>query len=352
MQTQNITILGGGLSGLLTAYLLKNEGFTCQILEARNRLGGRIYTFRPDNGPSIELGATWLGKKHRHLLDLLDELEIDIYEQHMGNKAYYEPMSVSPPQLVNLPANDEPSYRIKGGTDRVIRVLAEYLDQTQIHYNQVVKQLREKDDRLEIQTESDHFEADLTISTLPPKLLVSQIDFFPSLPKDFVDIASKTHTWMAESIKIAFTFKDAFWRKSNSSGTIFSNVGPVHEMYDHSINHHFALKGFMDNAYHSISTKQRKELVLDQLRRFYDVKVDKYLSYHECIWQKEPFTFSSYLHPVIPHQHNGHSIFQKSFFDKKLLIAGSETATEFPGYMDGAVESAYRAVEKVKELLS
>ncbi|MCG2590911.1 flavin monoamine oxidase family protein [Rhodohalobacter sulfatireducens] len=352
MQTPNITILGGGLSGLLTAYLLKKEGFTSQILEARSRLGGRIYTFRPGNEASVELGATWLGKKHRHLVGLLNEMKIDIYEQHMGRKAFYEPMSVSPPQLVDLPPNDEPSYRIKGGTDRIIQVLAEQLDQNQIHCNQVVKKLRKKDDRLEIQTGRDHFEADLAISTLPPKLLVSEIDFFPALPKDFVDIASKTHTWMAESIKIAFTFEDAFWRKSQSSGTIFSNVGPVHEMYDHSFNNQFALKGFMDNAYHSISRKQRKELVLEQLRRFYGGKVDSFISYHECIWQKEPYTFSSYLHPVIPHQHNGHSIFQKTFLDKKLLIGGSETATEFPGYMDGAVESAYHAVEKIKELLS
>lgn len=352
MQTPNIAILGGGLSGLLTAYLLKKEGLKSQILEARSRLGGRIYTFRPGNEASVELGATWLGKKHQHLLGLLDELEIDIFEQYMGSKAYYEPMSVSPPQLVDLPANDEPSYRIKGGTDRILQVLAEQLDQNQILCNQVVKKLRKKDDRLEIQTGADLFEADLTISTLPPKLLVSEVEFSPSLPKDFIDIASKTHTWMAESIKIAFTFKDAFWRKSHSSGTIFSNVGPVHEMYDHSLNNQFALKGFMDNAYHSISVEQRKELVIEQLRRFYGGKVDKFVSYHECIWQKEPYTFSSYLNPVIPHQYNGHSIFQKSFFDNKLLIGGSETATEFPGYMDGAVESAYHAVKKAKEVLT
>lgn len=352
MDNSKIFILGGGLSGLLIAYMLKKAGVSCQILEARNRLGGRIYTIRSDNDPPIELGATWLGKKHHYLMDLLDELEIDIYEQQMGSKAYYEPMSVSPPQLVDLPPNDEPSYRISGGTDHVIQVLANRLKHNQIHYNQTVKTIRKTDTQLEIETESDLFKSDLTISTIPPKLFVDRIDFFPSLPNELTDIASQTHTWMGESIKVALTFEESFWRNSNSSGTIFSNVGPVNEMYDHSNNHHYALKGFMNNAYHSISREQRRELVLEQLRRFYGEKVDSYRSYRECIWQKEPLTFSSYHHPVIPHQHNGHPIFQKPFLDRKLLIAGSETATEFPGYMDGAVESAHRAVQKIKELFS
>ena len=68
---ERIVIIGGGLSGLLIAYLLEKEGWAPQVLEARNRLGGRIYTFRDsaDHEPPIEMGATWLGKKHHHLID-------------------------------------------------------------------------------------------------------------------------------------------------------------------------------------------------------------------------------------------------------------------------------------------
>ena len=39
-----IIIVGAGLSGLLTGYLLKKEGIPFKILEARNRIGGRINT--------------------------------------------------------------------------------------------------------------------------------------------------------------------------------------------------------------------------------------------------------------------------------------------------------------------
>jgi monoamine oxidase len=333
MQTSDpdIVIIGGGFSGLLIAYLLQKEGATLQILEARSQLGGRIYTLRTGDAPPIEMGATWLGKKHHHLLGVLDELDIDIYQQYMGSKGYYEPMSVSPPQLVDLPPSEEPSYRIAGGTDTLIQTLADSIDQSQIHLDQAVKTIRKKDTALEIQTESDLFKADFVISTLPPKLLADSIDFSPSLPGELTHIASQTHTWMAESIKVALTFGEPFWRNPDSSGTIFSNVGPVNEMYDHSGNSHYALKGFMDEAYQTVSRERRKQLVIEQLRRFYGEKVDSYRSYYELVWENEPFSYSNYKQPVIPHQHNGHSIFQEPFLDERLFIAGSETATEFPG---------------------
>ncbi|MFO7845258.1 MAG: FAD-dependent oxidoreductase [Balneolaceae bacterium] len=129
-------------------------------------------------------------------------------------------------------------------------------------------------------------------------------------------------------------------------------MGPVHEMYDHSGNDRYALKGFMNNAYHAVSLERRKQLVLEQLRRFYGNIADSYQSYRECVWGNEPFTFRSYKQPVVPHQNNGHSIFRQPFPDQRLIISGSETATEFPGYMDGAVESAYRVVRQIQQLIS
>ncbi|GAA5520853.1 FAD-dependent oxidoreductase [Aliifodinibius salicampi] len=354
MQTSDpdIVIIGGGFSGLLIAYLLQKKGVMSTILEARSRLGGRIYTLRSNDAPPIEMGATWLGKKHHHLLDLLDKLDIDICEQYMGSKGYYEPMSVTPPQLVDLPPNEEPSCRITGGTNNIIKVLADRLEENQIHLDQAVKTIRKTDTTLEIQTDSDLIKADFAISTLPPKLLADSIDCSPSLPDELTDIASQTHTWMAESIKVALTFEEPFWRHSDSSGTIFSNVGPVSEMYDHSTNKHYALKGFMNNTYQAATRERRKKLVIEQLRRFYGEKADSYGAYRELVWEDEPFSYSHYEQPIFPHQHNGHPIFQEPFLNNRLLISGSETATEFPGYMDGAVESAQRTVRQLKQLLS
>jgi monoamine oxidase len=354
MHSSNIVILGGGLSGLTIAYLLKQEGISSTILEARNRLGGRIHTLSTKDGGPVEMGATWLGKKHSHLVKLLEELDIDIIEQFMGNKGYYEPISVSPPQLVDLPANEEPSYRIEGGTDAIIHTLENHLDQKQIKVNHQVTSIRKDNTSLTINTSDGRFEADFVINTLPPKLLMDTISITPSLPDQFCEIARNTHTWMAESIKVALTFERPFWRNNHSSGTIFSNVGPVTEMYDHSqpTLSFYALKGFMNESYHTVSEKERKTLVLEQLRRFYGDKIDTCKQYHETVWKDEPFSYADYENNIIPHQHNGHPTFQESYLDDRLLISGSETATHYPGYMDGAVESARRSVQQLKKQLS
>ena len=121
----DIVIIGAGLAGLALAYFLKNSNYNVQILEARSRIGGRIYTLRKEGFAPMEMGATWLGKKHTALMGLLDELQLETFEQRLGNTAVYEPISTSPPQIVQLPPNDQPSYRIKGGSAAVIQRLVD-----------------------------------------------------------------------------------------------------------------------------------------------------------------------------------------------------------------------------------
>ena len=50
---KNILIIGAGLTGLLLAYKLKQQGVSVIILEARERLGGRIYTHLSDQNTPI-----------------------------------------------------------------------------------------------------------------------------------------------------------------------------------------------------------------------------------------------------------------------------------------------------------
>ena len=213
-----------------------------------------------------------------------------------------------------------------------------------------MEQITQEEDQILITTPSAFFRAQKVVSTIPPRLLLQKIAFRPALPQELVEIGNTTHTWMGESIKVGLTFAHPFWRQSNSSGTIFSNVGPISEFYDHSNaeDDHYALKGFMNGAFHSATKDQRLELILKQLRKYYGQQVDEYLDYQERVWAKEPLTYVPYDGYILPHQNNGNAIFRQSFWDGQLWIAGSETAAQFPGYMDGAVESA----EMISQLVS
>ncbi|MFJ8627657.1 flavin monoamine oxidase family protein [Kitasatospora sp. NPDC093550] len=58
MTAYDVIVVGAGPSGLNCARLLRREGLSVVVYEARERLGGRIHTFHPaDGGPSLELGA-------------------------------------------------------------------------------------------------------------------------------------------------------------------------------------------------------------------------------------------------------------------------------------------------------
>lgn len=44
MKKSDILIIGGGLTGLTLAYLLRTKKVKVKVIEARERLGGRIFT--------------------------------------------------------------------------------------------------------------------------------------------------------------------------------------------------------------------------------------------------------------------------------------------------------------------
>lgn len=56
---RSVAIVGAGMAGLRAAQVLAGRGMRCTILEARNRIGGRIWTSRA-LGPPIDLGASWI----------------------------------------------------------------------------------------------------------------------------------------------------------------------------------------------------------------------------------------------------------------------------------------------------
>jgi len=354
MKQMTVAVIGGGLCGLTAAYFLKRANINATIFEARNRLGGRMHSHYSEVEAPIELGATWLGKKHRHLVALLNELEVETFEQYMGEHAIYDPISTSPPQIVKMPYNPDPTYRIRGGSSELINKLASKLDQDSILLNRKIAEIRENGKKIEIVSDQQTFEFDKVIMTIPPRLFLKTIKITPKLPDELVKIGLNTHTWMSESIKVALTYANPFWRNEHQIGSIFSNTGLVSEMYDHS-NYEasrFALKGFINGGFAFTSLEERKKRVVNQLTNYFGKQAEKYISYHETVWRDEQFTHSDYDGFILPHQNNGHAIFQSEVYQDKLLIGGSETAKEHPGYMDGAVESGKTMALKISKALA
>ena len=342
-----VIIIGAGLSGLLTAYRLKSAGIAVKIIEARSRAGGRINTV--GEATPIEMGATWFGHQHQNLKNLLKEIELAAFKQNMDGSAIFEASPFSPPQRFEFPPQD-PSFRIVGGTGQLIQELLNFFTAEEIFYNQQVKQIIVEEEQVMIRTESSMYLADKIICCIPPALLVNTIEFTPELPEAFFTEAKNTHTWMQESIKAGVVYKEAFWKDKKVS-TIVSNQGPIIEYYDHSdfTESKFALCGFLHPDYGKLDRIEREKEVIDQLKRLFGREAGEYMEYEEVVWQKEKFTNAKTGETFLPHQNNGHSIFQEPLYKGRIFISNSETSAVYGGYMEGAVYSANQTAKRIIE---
>ncbi len=343
-QRREVILLGAGLAGLTLAYELKKHGLEARILEARDRIGGRIHTL-DKSGTTLELGATWFADKHRSLLALIEELKLDKVEQAYGKYALYQ-HSDGRTQLYELPNQTEPSYRLKGGTLQLINALKAQLAPEQVLLNQKVIEIDFSESMALIKTECDEFSSDLIVNTIPPNLFINRVKTIPEIADQSKDLFKSTHTWMGESIKVGLFSPKPFWLEKNI-GTIYSQKGPITEMYDHSNAHGFALKGFLLDQFVSLSKEERELAVRSQLAHFFGQELIDQCIYAESAWRNEELTYAPYPTSIFPHQNNGHQSLRDSFFEGKLIMAGSETAKEFPGYLDGAVEAANATLNRI-----
>lgn len=348
--TEKVIIIGGGLSGLTLAYLLQKQNISTILIEASPRLGGRIQTVKGKFGTPLELGATWFADKHQHFSALLNELGLRKFPQFSEGKTLFQTKSFEPPQEFFVPETDAPSYRIAGGTQMLIERLTEELEGGDIRLNAKATAIRADEDGVTVElADGSAVHADKAIVCVPPQLTASQIEFSPELPSAVRSILPTVQTWMAGAIKFTLEYAEPFWRKKGYSGMLYSHAGIVMEMYDHTNieGDKYGFTGFLNGAAASYSSKVRKEHVLRQLVELLGQEAREPTAYFDKVWNDE---FLLQGLPVIeyPHQNNGHPSLQQDYMNGNLLFCGTETASEFPGYMEGAVGSAMRVAARIR----
>ena len=381
MQDVPIAIIGGGLSGLYAAFLLEQKGIDYILIEARDRLGGRIAVAKSsagqdDSSQSInhekshngfDLGPSWFWPEYQpQLSSLIEALGLPRFAQFEEGDMMVERGTNELPIRTQGYQSSPPSMRLEGGMTALIDALYARLDAKHIVTGQIVRRLTKTGQHIEIASEygSDHINAGQTITyraqhallALPPRLAVSNIIFEPALPQDLALEWQKTDTWMAPHAKYVAVYDSPFWRDSGLSGAARSAIGPLTEIHDASlVEGSGALFGFFGVPAHvrqSVSDDVLKEHCRAQLVRLFGAQAGTPKAEYIKDWSQDAFTATpadasgTGQHTVAPTAKPKTGIWQNS-----LTGGASEWSEAFPGYIAGAIDAANRAVQSLPTVI-
>lgn len=325
MKKKKVVIIGAGLSGLYSAVLLQ-DAYDVTVLEARERTGGRIMGMQ-----GHDMGPSWIWPHQKNILKLIETLNLELFSQYTQGLASYDA-----PEGVQYfrPSQTIPSYRIKGGITKLVRALENRL-LNPVSLNEEVISLTQSSETIIVQTRQKTYEADKVISTLPPRLAVENIEYFPPLPEKLYTKMQHIPTWMGYAAKCVIEYDDAFWRESGLSGFAVSHLGPLGEIHDACTQDRSALFGFVHS---NAKFDNFKQDVISQLKRIYGVKAANPSNFYVVDWKQESYT-STRLDAAPLREHPSYG-FDIKHFEDRLIFSGTESAFREGGYLEGAIIAA------------
>lgn len=244
---------------------------------------------------------------------------------------------------------DAQSRRIVGGTQQLSTRLAEELgDRVRLEWP-VDSLSAHTDEDVVVSSEGRMIRARAVILALP-KAMISKIRFFPDLPPNRTQLLQRQP--FGATIKVNVVYRTPFWRAANLSGTVLSVDGPIELTYDNSPEHGDigVIVGFFEGqaarAHADRSASERREVVLSSLARFFGSEAGVPLSYHEVVWANERYTGGAYGSFNPPGVLTGVAPYVEAV-DPRIIFAGADVATEWPGYLDGAISNGTQSAEQV-----
>ncbi|MDF2492653.1 MAG: puo 2, partial [Microbacterium sp.] len=86
--TRDVVIVGAGAAGLTAANELRKAGLSVAVLEARDRVGGRLLTDVID-GAMLEVGGQWVSPDQDALIETVADLGLETYSRYREGESVY-----------------------------------------------------------------------------------------------------------------------------------------------------------------------------------------------------------------------------------------------------------------------
>jgi monoamine oxidase len=455
----DVVVVGAGLSGLVAAREIARAGRSVAVVEARERVGGRMFDRPIAGGDVVDLGAEFIGPTQNHIRGLVDELGIATFPCYGAGRNVYlaggrrtlyadtGPTGSAPPDvglladlLLAVPRLDSMSLkvpvaapwdapgaaqldgesletwlrrnttgaerfmdvaravcrpifgaeprelsllfvlffiaasgdertagtfernfntrggaqqdRIDGGTQQIAIRLAQGLGRRVIRRSPVRRIVT---GRGHVDVISDRYvnRARQVIVALPP-VLAGRIQYEPALPALRDGLTARMP--QGRLIKVQAIYDRPFWRGDGLNGSSVSDAGPCNVTFDSSPRSGTpgALLGFVGGdearSVDRLPAAERRRAALAGLARIFGPRALDPIDYFETDWSAEPHTRGC---PVAIAPPGVLTTYGRALREPvgRLHWAGTESATYWNGYMDGAISAGRRAAAEVLELL-
>jgi monoamine oxidase len=89
-RSTQVAIVGAGFAGLSAALDLTERGIDCVVLEARDRVGGRVLNHDIADGEVVEVGGQWVGPTQHALLETAARMGVETFPTHVAGENVIE----------------------------------------------------------------------------------------------------------------------------------------------------------------------------------------------------------------------------------------------------------------------
>lgn len=251
-------------------------------------------------------------------------------------------------QLINTAGGAQES-RIEGGTQAVAKELARRLGKKRVLLKQTVRRIVSKGRHVDVISDHVTVRAKRVVVAVPPAI-AGRIRYSPALPALRDQLTQRVP--LGSVTKTFAIYDTAFWRADGLTGQATSDVGPVKVTFDGSpkSGRPGVMLGFVDGedarVLNAKPHAERARLEMESYVRYFGPKARNAKMVFDYPWDNDPIARGApigFTPPGVLLSY-GEALRRPA---GRIHWAGTETATVWNGYMDGAVQSGERVAKEV-----
>ena len=356
---KKVIIIGAGISGLVAGYDLTVAGYDVTILEARDRIGGRVLTIRSpfSNEHYVEGGAARIKPSHDLTIAYANHFNLTLDPFYATNGDYVD-FSNGSRTIIDNTTYLNTSYgstlrknylKIRGGSDQLTNAFANSSElSNKIYLNSAVTSIAQNSDNVIVNTGGNQFQADKVLCTVPLTVL-NKINFTPALSSN-KQTAMNGGFRYAPATRIYIQFKNRFWENESLNG--WGNTDLPEEIWqpswDMSGNTGVLMSYLRWSAAENMDTlndNERNNAVLNRWENIFAGSINNFDSGISKSWALDEWSKGAWASPTTTQNENLNDSIAQS--EGRIHFAG-EHASNDRGWMQGALFSGLRAATEIK----